>query len=84
MRYELECKRVEIEVDLSNRSWRDTLISHGFNPKERSFILMEALSMYLPPEAPAVLFQDVFDIMATGSVFAGDAISNHVCVVKDC
>jgi len=76
--YELECTRVEVEADLSDPSWTETLKSSGYDPSQTSFFMLEGLTMYLPPGAVENLLKAITDITCIGSYVAGDFFSDKL------
>jgi len=76
--YALECTRVEVEADLSDSSWLETLKSSGYDPSQKSFFMLEGLTMYLPPGAVEIPLKAVTDIVCTGSYVAGDFFSDKL------
>ena len=73
---QLSCTRITVDADLADPSWTANLLAAGFDPKAKSFILVEGLLMYLPPDAPKVLLARVADLMGPGSVVAGCSFVN--------
>lgn len=78
---QLSCRRVTVNADLSQPTWKDKLIAAGFDPSKRSFFLIEGLLMYLPPGAPQALFKDIGAIAAKGSVVTGDTFVNLLSAI---
>jgi len=69
--YALECTRVEVDADLSEPSWTETLKSSGYDSSQISFFMLEGLTMYLPPGAVENLLKAIADIICVGSYVTG-------------
>ena len=50
----------------------------GFNPRERSFWVLEGILMYLPPDAPEQLVSAMSSMMSEGSAATGDVFVNMI------
>jgi len=61
------CSRTTVRVDLSKPDWPTHLIKAGFDPKARTFYLIEGLSMYLEEEELRILLQSIQTITAPKS-----------------
>lgn len=66
-----------VETDFNQRSWFDAIVMQGFNPELPTFILWEAVAMYLDDEAIAATLQRVAGL-APGSRIAFDFLSREM------
>jgi len=72
------CRRVTLAADLSSDTWLEGLKEEGFVKEEKSFFIMEGLSMYLPADGACErLVRSVGEAMScSGSVLIGDVFVN--------
>ena len=40
-----------VPVDFQRQDWRDELVRHGYDPRLRTFFILEGVTMYVPPPA---------------------------------